>query len=242
MEERASGQVERPINSLADLELSDETLDSVLGHIGRLGIQALEGWDSAAATLVEKDKVTTYGATDDRINSVDQFQYDSGKGPCVDALKTGESKYFDGTNIEPRWRAFADAAGDAGIYSVVSFPLRLDGESLGALNFYSRERDALRRGQQEEGYVFAAQAAVTVANVKELVQRGEKVAQLQGGLETRAMIGQATGLLMAQEGLTSEEAFQKLVKVSQGTNMKLRDIAQRFVDAWEDKTRDGSTS
>ena len=69
----------------------------------------------------------------------------------------------------------------------------------------------------------------------DLAERGVQVAQLQAGLETRAVIGQATGLLMAQEGLSSEEAFQKLVKVSQTANMKLRDIAQRYVDTWESK-------
>ena len=235
MSERPSRRVERPINSLADLQLSDETRDSVLGHIGRLGVDALEGWDIAATTLVEANKVTTYGATDDRINSVDQSQYEAWRGPCVDALEKDEAQYFDGTNVEPSWRQFADVAGDAGIYSVLSFPLRLDGEIMGALNFYSEERDALRQGQLEEGYLFAAQAAVTLANMRTLSERDEQVAQLQAGLETRTLIGQATGLLMAQEGVSSAEAFQKLVKASQGTNLKLRDIAKRFVDAWEEK-------
>ena len=169
------------------------------------------------------------------INRVDQSQYETWRGPCVDALEKDEAQYFDGTDVEPSWRQFADVAGDAGIYSVLSFPLRLDGEIMGALNFYSEERDALRQGQLEEGYLFAAQAAVTLANVKSVSERGEQVAQLQAGLETRTMIGQATGLLMAQEGLSSADAFQKLVKASQGTNLKLRDVAKRFVDAWEKK-------
>jgi hypothetical protein len=33
----------------------------------------------------------------------------------------------------------------------MSFPLKLDGDTLGALSFYSKERDALRAGQREEG-------------------------------------------------------------------------------------------
>jgi AmiR/NasT family two-component response regulator len=44
-------------------------------------------------------------------------------------------------------------------------------------------------------------------------------------------------LLMAQEGLTSEEAFQKLVSVSQHANVKLRDIAERYVHSWEEKAK-----
>jgi hypothetical protein len=185
--------------------------------------------------MVEGRQVATYGITDELIRKVDQGQYDGGAGPCVDAMRDGALHYFRGESVPPRWRHFADSAADAGIYSVLSFPLKLDHEVIGALNFYSKERDAMRSGQQEEGWVFASQAAVTLSNAKKLVATSSKVEQLEQGLETRTMIGQATGLLMAQEDLTSEQAFQKLVFVSQNANVKLRDIAQRYVQAWEDR-------
>ena len=235
-EQRATGRVERPVNSIAELRLSDETLDSTLEHIGRLALQILEGWDFVGTTIVERDKVATFGTTDERVNAVDQHQYDTARGPCVDAL-AGEVHYFTGDSVKPRWRQFAEAAADAGIYSVVSFPLRLDDDVIGALNVYSTERDALRPGDREEGLLFASQAAVAISNAKEFAATGRQVGQLQEGLQTRTIIGQATGLLMGQEGLTSEEAFQKLVKVSQNSNVKLRDIAQRYVEAWEAKAQ-----
>jgi GAF domain-containing protein len=118
---------------------------------------------------------------------------------------------------------------------VLSFPLRLEDEVIGALNFYSSERDAVRPGQREEGSMFAAQAAIVISNAQIYLKKETQVAQLEEGLQTRTMIGQATGLLMAQEGLTSEEAFQKLVRVSQNANIKLRDVAQRYVHAWEER-------
>lgn len=59
--------------------------------------------------------------------------------------------------------------------------------------------------------------------------------QLEEALLTRTTIGQAVGVLMAQKGLTSDEAFDKLVHVSQNANLKLRDIAQRYVETWDDK-------
>jgi transcriptional regulator with GAF, ATPase, and Fis domain len=232
--QRPVGHIDRAVNSLADLRLSSETLDSILGHIGRLGVGVMDGWDAAAATMVERDKVTTFGATDERVEPIDQMQYDSRGGPCVDALQGGV-QYFDGTSFPARWQGFAEAAADAGIYSVVSFPMKVGDETVGALNFYSSERDAIRGGDREEGLLFASQAAVALDNAQKLRDSQEQVVQLEEGLETRTMIGQATGLLMAQEGLTSEEAFQKLVKISQNANIKLRDIAKRYVDGWEKK-------
>jgi GAF domain-containing protein len=237
MSERASARAERPLNSLADIHLSDQTLDSVLGHIGRLALETMPGWDAVATTLIEGDKVTTYGITDERLNDLDQAQYNSGRGPCLDSFKSGSFQYYDGISDHPMWTKFAAAAADQGIYSVASFPLRLEGEMFGALNFYSEERDALRPGQREEAMLFAAQASVTLSNLRAYADKVTEVEQLEFGLETRTVIGQATGLLMAQEGLSSEEAFQKLAKVSQAANIKLREIAERFVDSWEEKKR-----
>lgn len=236
---RPSGKLERPAGSLAELRLEHETLDSVLGHVGRLGVAVLEGWDAAATSLVEREKVATFGSTDERVNPLDQCQYDNGRGPCVDALR-GEVQYFDGNEFDPELRQFAQVAADHDVYSVLSFPLRLGDEVIGGLNFYSRERDALRHGQREEGSLFAAQAAVTVANAKTLRDATAQIAQLEEALQTRTLIGQATGLLMAQEGLTSDEAFQRLVKISQSANLKLRDIAHRYVETWESKAAGGA--
>ena len=235
MELRPAGEITTPATSLAELELEGQTLDSLAEHVDRLAVQSLDGWDAAAMSLVTGREVATYGTTDERINPVDQAQYDLDKGPCVDAIHTGETQYLDGTSVDPRWRQFAETAADHEVYSVLSFPMRLKGEVIGALNFYSRERDPIRPGHREEGSMFAAQAAVTVANARALMAKDAQAAQLEEGLKSRTMIGQATGLLMAQEGLSSDEAFQKLVHVSQTSNIKLRDIAQRYVEAWEQR-------
>ncbi len=74
-----------------------------------------------------------------------------------------------------------------------------------------------------------------------LLQATVQTSQLEEALESRTTIGQAIGLLMAHEGLRPDEAFQKLVRVSQNANIKLRDIAARYLDAWEEKinARDG---
>jgi AmiR/NasT family two-component response regulator len=44
------------------------------------------------------------------------------------------------------------------------------------------------------------------------------------------MIGQAKGVLMAQHGIGSDEAFQMLREASERANIKLRDVAAKVVD------------
>lgn len=57
--------------------------------------------------------------------------------------------------------------------------------------------------------------------------------QLEEALVTRALIGEAMGILMIQNDCTAKEAFETLKQVSQHSNIKLRDIAARLVGAAE---------
>lgn len=58
--------------------------------------------------------------------------------------------------------------------------------------------------------------------------RGE-VSQLRNALTSRATIDQAKGIIMAERHCTPEEAFEVLVKLSQNSNVPLRDVASTLV-------------
>ena len=53
---------------------------------------------------------------------------------------------------------------------------------------------------------------------------------MQAAMESRAVIEQAKGIVMADRRCTADEAFAILAKVSQDTNRKLRDVATALVD------------
>jgi PAS domain S-box-containing protein len=54
--------------------------------------------------------------------------------------------------------------------------------------------------------------------------------QMRHAMETRAVIEQAKGMLIAAHGCTADEAFQMLSEFSQRSNRKLRDVAKAMVD------------
>lgn len=56
-----------------------------------------------------------------------------------------------------------------------------------------------------------------------------KIAQLEEAIESRTVIGEAIGLLMASRKCDKEEAFKVLADMSQRSNTKLREIAAKFV-------------
>jgi AmiR/NasT family two-component response regulator len=58
-----------------------------------------------------------------------------------------------------------------------------------------------------------------------------EVDQLSAAIESRDVIATAKGLLMAQQHLSSADAFEVLRRASQRENVRVRDIAARMVQA-----------
>ena len=67
------------------------------------------------------------------------------------------------------------------------------------------------------------------ATAEELAALHRENDQLRSALTSRATIDQAKGILMAEHGCSPEEAFSRLVKMSQDTNVRLRDVARAIV-------------
>jgi AmiR/NasT family two-component response regulator len=62
---------------------------------------------------------------------------------------------------------------------------------------------------------------------EELVALEQAVDGLKVALGTRTIIGKALGVIMEREGVNETEAFEMLKRMSQHTNVKLRDVAVR---------------
>ena len=58
-----------------------------------------------------------------------------------------------------------------------------------------------------------------------------EVATLRDAIATRTIIGQATGLLAGQLNIPTTTAWRVMRRLSNETNIKLRDIARALVDA-----------
>lgn len=113
-------------------------------------------------------------------------------------------------------------------------PLTTD-RRLGALNLYSDAPHAFGLSDRAKAVILATHCSTAL----DVSQTRADVAQtsdndLQAALASRGIIGQAQGILMERERITSERAFDILRHASQDLNVKLREIAQRVVDSGED--------
>ncbi len=116
------------------------------------------------------------------------------------------------------------------MHSVLSLPLLLPDQVVGAINVYARTKDVFDDHAAELGELFAPPAAVAVHNAQVLAQTVALTLQLQNAIASRPVIDQAIGLIRGRTGVTADEAFERLRTMSQSGNTKLIDVAQRMVD------------
>lgn len=197
-------------------------MEELLGNATSLAAAAVPGCDAASISLMKGGPTTTPVCSAEIARDVDQAQYDTGGGPCLAAMLVEEVVRVDSCADDDRWPEMSAQAVSKGVASSLSLPLYTGRQVVGALNNFD--------GTEEQAAMFAAQASVTVSNAQALERAQELAGHLAVALENRDVIGQATGIIMAAEGASSDEAFAVLRQASQRENRKLHDIAREIVD------------
>lgn len=206
---------------------SEENVDDTLRAIAAAAVGTVPGAQYAALSVVQRRReVRTRAWTDEACVSVDQVQYDTGQGPCLDAMFEQRTVNLPDMTTESRWPEFTRRTIALGVLSMLSFQLYVQQDTLGALNLYSADRNAFDADSEYVGLLFAAHAAVAMSGA----QREE---HMHRAVAARDIIGQAKGILMERYKLTADQAFALLTRVSQQSNIKLVDVARSLTDGGE---------
>ena len=200
-------------------------------RICELAVKQIVGCEAAGISMVySHGRIDTPVGTADVVQRVDQIQYETGQGPCLDAIREHDVFRTGDLAREDRWPDFAQrAAAETGVRSMLSFQLFVQDDVLGGLNLYSGQVDAFTDRDQSVGSLFVAHAALAMSNAQE----HEHNVQLEAALESSRTIGVALGVLMAQQDVDRNTAFQILSSASQRSNVKLRDLAEQIVSGHE---------
>jgi GAF domain-containing protein len=224
-------ELRESIDALAQLVTASETTESTINRIAQLAVQAIEPIDICSISLATGRKIKTVGATDPMAARLDEIQYEAGEGPCLSAIAQHETFYIPDMEQDETWPTFSRrAAEETGVASLLSYVLRVDASSLGAVNMMAKQKDAFEPDDLTAGTLFAAQAGVALSNAVTHEGDQTKIAQLEEAIESRTVIGEAIGLLMASRKCDKEEAFKVLADMSQRSNTKLREIAAKLVE------------
>ncbi len=224
------------ILALSRSVVTDDNLEGSLRNVATLATEQLQGCDMAGVTLMGTSGPTTAVFTDPAAPEIDTAQYETGRGPCLEAFRSGDIMRIEDTNGDRQWPEFSAAALRHGVRSTLSLPLRTGEQMIGALNLYSKTVAGFA-GDEQIAAVFVAHAASTLANAQAYWTAHALGEQLQEALASRAVIEQAKGILIREVPCDADEAFARLKRESQDSNRKLRDVAKAIVDEARDGRR-----
>ena len=200
------------------LEAEDDT-ETMLDELVLAAVREIPGVDEGSISVVRSRRsVISQSPSGDLPRRVDALQVEVGEGPCLDAVYRERVVRVPDMSTEARWPKFARRASEAGAGSMLSFRLWVEGDDLGALNLYGRHPNAFDEESEQIGLLFVSHAAIAWADA-------QKQDQLAESVDARDLIGQAKGILMERYKIDALKAFALLVRTSQHTNLKLRDVA-----------------
>ena len=210
---------------------TQRTLPAQLEAVVALAKRTVANCDAAGVTLVIVGQPTTPAATDRVVFEVDLVQYGTGQGPCLDAIADSNVVRVDLIGTEVRYSRLAPGAMDVGINSIVSFPLVAGGRTMGALNLYSRRPHAF--DDEDTAQVVAPLVGYAADVLAASPLYAYSLEMIEGLVETvghQAIIGQATGMLMAEGDLSRTKAFDLLRDRALSDGLSLPDAARRVLD------------
>ena len=220
------------LRDLSRVVLADRDLDEVLTEITGIAARGVPGAEAVSTTMLRGEKPFTAAYSGEMAVQADELQYAEDSGPCMDAGRGGVVLRVDDMLSEERWPRYVARVREQGVRSSLSVPLPYQGNYIGALNIYSSKPGAFVSPESlSAGRDVAEAIAVAVVNADAHHRLGEQARNLQLAMETRAVIEQAKGVLMAQRRVDADEAFEILRAASQRYNRKLRDIAIGIVES-----------
>jgi GAF domain-containing protein len=214
----------RRMAELARAAAAPRSVEDVLADVTAAAMELIPGADTAGVLLVGKGgKFESLAGTSELPRRLDELQMTFNEGPCVEAALDELIVRTEDFRSEERWPKYSAAVVEIGVLSGLSFKLYTADRTAGALNLFSFRPKAFDAEDETTGVVLAAHAAAAILASRQ----GE---QLESALSTRDRIGQAKGIIMERFGVDDMRAFEMLRKLSQDSNTRLIDVAQRVID------------
>lgn len=218
------------------VELADTLVDEfdALDFLATLTDRSVEllGADAAGVILLDvHDVLHVVASTSDRVQLLELFELQNDEGPCLDCFQTGRAVINVGAEeARTRWPQFSAALAEVGFQSAHAIPLRLRDSVVGAMNLFCVADSRLSDDHVAIGQALADIATIGLLQERAVRQSGLIAEQLQSALDSRVLIEQAKGVVMATSGVDIDQAFQLLRDYSRRHNVAVRHTARQVVN------------
>jgi GAF domain-containing protein len=159
--------------------------------------------------------------SDERLGRLEELQVRHQEGPCIAAFDDKALVAAQDLAEDRRWPIFSDAAVAQGIRAVLASPLPYNQDAVGVVTVLSEDRHPWSAEAELALLAFTDLAALLIASMMIGQQQSELATQLQSALNSRAVIEQAKGVLIGQQGLSAHAAYEQLRAQARAQRRKL---------------------
>jgi ANTAR domain/GAF domain len=206
--------------------------DRVLaGEICRACVQGLD-IDGAAMSLLTADPLReTVFASDATADLLEDLQFSLGEGACIDAAVSRRPVLVADMNDPAqtaRWPVYAAAVAEqTGVRAIFALPLQWGAIDVGVLDLYRRAPGALSAAQMRDALSAADAATLILLGLRS--DPGDDDQAWDRSWGNRAEIHQATGMVVAQLGVSAADALARLRAHAFAEQRLLGDVARDVV-------------
>lgn len=202
----------------------DEALDLLV----RIARDAVPGVQSCGFTALRAGEPAGVAASDPHRAELDDLRHGPDT-PALSAIRRREMTIAAGLADETRWPAWSARARALGVHGVISAPVDVDEQVIGAINLYAQSPEALTPSHQLTAMLLAEHAGLLLAAVRGRERATARAGQLDGALLAEGVVGQAVGVIMTQRGCPAPEALDVLRSAASSLDIPLREVAERLV-------------
>lgn len=213
--------------------LDDDDVASVLQRFTSRAVRRIPGCDHATVTVGGDDGQleTVAGAEVSPVAHLPDAP--AWRGPISDTVRYREPRRVDDSETEQRWPQLRERMRKAGFRSCLALPLPAHrAPSVGFTLFSSRPRQFVEH-HLDLVALLALHTGTAFDNAALYSEYHQLVDHLHNALATRERIGKAQGILMRRFREDSTAAFERLRRVSQARNIKIRALAASVIAASE---------
>ncbi len=216
--------------ALAALERSGQSPDAFSNPF--LDVFPVSG--ASVATVGDLLGSETISASNPLAARLDELQFDLGEGPCWDAVNSGRPILEPDLTQRGRmtWPAFSAAVAHDDISSIFAFPLAVGPLRIGAIDLFSSAPVSLNRTQTRQADAMAGVVSRHVLRrALTAVGRDEEDTGVDvGNAYSRRLLHQATGMVLAQLGISADDARLVIQGHAFAASRPVMDVAQDVLD------------
>jgi GAF domain-containing protein len=216
---------------LADTIVDDFDVVEFLHGLAEHCVELLDCSEAGLLLANTSGALQVMASSSERAEALELLQSQNSEGPCFECYQRGTPVFSENLQDDAgRWPVFAPVALEKGFMSVQAIPMRVRGETIGALNLFRATAGRIAARDFPLGQGMADIAAIALLHERTIRESRDVVQQLQGALTSRVVIEQAKGILAEHAGIGVDAAFTKLRIYARAHNQRLSDVASELID------------